>query len=396
MSETVHVSFFSEFKMTCKGAVLTQETLHSLQLTRLLVYLLLYRKKILTVQDMTEVLWPGGETANPAGALKNLMYRLRQAMKCLGNETYILSKGSGYIWNPQIPVSTDFDRFENACAQARKPGETVENEKRISLYEKALQIYAGPVFSDAADEPWMIPLATYYHSLYVSIVKELSALYEKTGNYLGMGKICQRALEEDSLDEDLHYWLIRALIGKKNQQLAIDHYNKATRLLYDKLGVRSSSRLREAYSMLVSMENTVEVGLSDFLREVYDRKETEGISFCDYKLFCELCRMETRRQTGAEHPEYVTLLTMKMDADGGQDEQALYLLKRGMEKLKDAMDRVLPAGTAASRCSETQYILLLEAESAERCAAVCERLLQVFRGLYGNLSVRVQYETERL
>ena len=48
---------------------------------KLLIYLLIHREHPVSVRELSEALWREDEIENPAGALKNLMYRLRTIMK---------------------------------------------------------------------------------------------------------------------------------------------------------------------------------------------------------------------------------------------------------------------------------------------------------------------------
>lgn len=77
----LQVQMFGEFLITNHESVLNTEVIRSEMLTRLLTYMICNRKKSMTVQELTDFLWAEKESDNPAGALKNLMYRLRSLLK---------------------------------------------------------------------------------------------------------------------------------------------------------------------------------------------------------------------------------------------------------------------------------------------------------------------------
>ena len=57
---------------------------------------------------------------NRAGALKNLMYRLRNTLKKnLGEEDYILTGRGTYYWNPDIPIWLDCEEFDSWYTKER-------------------------------------------------------------------------------------------------------------------------------------------------------------------------------------------------------------------------------------------------------------------------------------
>ena len=75
---------------------------------RLLAYFVCYWKKELSVQELVDVFWENEKSDNPAGALKNLIYRLRTVLKKTWPDMeFILTGRSSYRWNPKIPLLID-------------------------------------------------------------------------------------------------------------------------------------------------------------------------------------------------------------------------------------------------------------------------------------------------
>ena len=75
----VKMQLFGSFLLANETTVLGEEKIHSNKLTRLLVYLLLHRDYMLTHRQLIEVFWED-DTKNPEGALKKLMYRIRNEL----------------------------------------------------------------------------------------------------------------------------------------------------------------------------------------------------------------------------------------------------------------------------------------------------------------------------
>ena len=72
------VRMFGKFQITDSRGTLDAESVHSEMLICLMAYMVSHRDRGLTVQELIDVLWPQDESDNPAGALKNLIYRLRK------------------------------------------------------------------------------------------------------------------------------------------------------------------------------------------------------------------------------------------------------------------------------------------------------------------------------
>ena len=86
------VNSLGKFQLTDGNVVVNEDDLRSIMLSKLLMYILLYRDKTLTTEDIATAIWQDEEIDNPAGALKNLMYRLRKNLaKYFGNQDFILT-----------------------------------------------------------------------------------------------------------------------------------------------------------------------------------------------------------------------------------------------------------------------------------------------------------------
>ena len=66
-----------KFQIRDEEHIVNEEEIRSPKMINLLAYLIIHRNQTLTFYDMADALWQEEETGNPAGALKNLMYRLR-------------------------------------------------------------------------------------------------------------------------------------------------------------------------------------------------------------------------------------------------------------------------------------------------------------------------------
>ena len=97
----IKLQLFGRFCLQSDTGTLNEEMISSNQLLRLLAYMLIYRDKILTHQNLIEVFWDN-DSKNPKGALKNLVYRLRNTLKVLGDEEFICTLSEAYQWNPEV------------------------------------------------------------------------------------------------------------------------------------------------------------------------------------------------------------------------------------------------------------------------------------------------------
>lgn len=391
----VTVKILGKFEISRDGKTLDDRNFRSNQLVRLLIFLVIYRKRSFSAADAAEALWPEGETDNPSGALKNLVYRLRSLLKKLGDDPFIIHERGSYRWNPAVPLETDYELFEQACLRAQKESRQMETKDCIDVCEKALALYGGSVFPAVAAETWMISTATYYHSLYLRLIKDLCGFYDQTQRYAEMEKVCREALAEDSLDEELHYWLIKALMGQHNQDLALQHYEEAKTILRKNLGLRQWDRLDDIYAEIISIQNLRVASFDDIYQDISEDMEPSGAFLCDYVIFRQIYRLEARRVERLGISEHLALLTLETKSVK-KKEEALAMLRTGMERMRGVLSSYLRIGDAACRYSDSQYLLMLPACTYEAGAMVCERLLRRFREALPNPAVQVRYELEEV
>ena len=245
------VDSLGKFQITDGNVIVGDEELRSNMLSKLLLYILLYRDKTLTIEDITTAVWQDEEIENPAGALKNLMYRLRKTLsKHFGNQDFILTNRGSYRWNLQVSVNFDIEQFDKLMNEAKQENTL---EKAELLYEQAIALYQGDFMVRLTDMHWILTLNTYYHSLYLSCVKALSEIYLKLERYENLEKICTDALKLESGDEELYCYQIEARMRCGKVNLAMDSYEKAREIMEKELGVRKTTILNKVYDELMKI-----------------------------------------------------------------------------------------------------------------------------------------------
>ena len=102
-----------------------------------------------------------------------------------------------------------------------------------------------------ADMHWVMMLNTYYHSLYLNCVRYLCECYVRAEKYENLEQLCSQALQQESLDEELYCYLIKALAGKNKIGSALEVYENACRTLQQQLGICGLSKLKGVYDKLL-------------------------------------------------------------------------------------------------------------------------------------------------
>jgi len=178
----------------------------------------------------------------------------------------ILSQRGAYIWNPAVGCTLDIDRFEELC---RLGGDTQRTaEERMTSYREAVELYKGDLLPKLSHQMWLVPMAVRYHTAYITAVKDFAVLLDEAALYEEMHEVCARASDLDNLDEGLHTLIVSALLRQGKDAASLEHYEKATDLLYRNLGVRPSEELRSLYKEIMATEKTLETDLGVIMNDL--------------------------------------------------------------------------------------------------------------------------------
>lgn len=389
------VKMFGKFQVENEKGILNKENMRSEMLTRLLAYMISRREKDMTAQELIDVLWPDDQSDNPAGALKNLMYRLRKLMSRTWGDggKYIVTGRGAYQLNPEFVFHIDIEEFEECCRQvfnSEDPAVQQENGKR------AVELYQGMFLSELSSEYWVVSIATYYHSIYLTMVKKLAALLEKEKKFTDVEEICGKAIQIEPLDEEIHCFLLRAMIADNKQQLAASHYKETVKLLYDSLGVRPSGEMESIYEELQKIQHDHESNI-DIIQEDLRKEKASGAFFCEYGVFRKIYALESRSSRRLGISVHLALVSLYLDFQIQKDDQDYTdLIGVGMSVLEETLMKKLRSSDIVCRYSVNQFLVMLPACQYEDAKMVVNRLKDSFyrSGKTGRLLL--QYSIDEL
>ena len=386
------VNSLGKFQLTDGNVVVNEDDLRSIMLSKLLMYILLYRDKTLTTEDIATAIWQDEEIDNPAGALKNLMYRLRKNLaKYFGNQDFILTNRGSYRWNTDVEVNLDIEQFEKLINEAKQ-----ENvyERAILMYEQAIAIYQGDFMTKLTDMHWILTLNTYYHSLYLTCVKALSELYLKMERYEEVERICTDALKLENADEQLYCYQIEARMHCGKINLAFDSYDEARKIMEKELGIRKTTILNKVYEELMAIsKGGVSYNISEVKKDI-EEENPSGVFLCGYPIFKEIYHLEVRKSTRSDSPENLVLLTLEPKKEDTK-EVAEFRIKQAMNGLEETICECLRVGDVAAKYSDSQFILLLPTCTKDLAMLVANRIVSKMyekNSKYKKVNVKINIE----
>lgn len=388
----LYIHVFDTFEITNQETTLTYKSIRSDKIVKLLVYLILHNKQTLSIQELADVLWQNEEIDNPVGALKNLVYRLRTLLKKNFHLTDCIITGhSSYAWNPEITIVCDVFQLDEINQKIK---DTEDIDIKEILYKKVMEIYKGPFMSNLLQEHWAISISTYYHSIYLTLVEEYCQLLEKLGKYEEIEKVCKQAIDIDTLDENLHFWLIKALTYQGKQKLAMNHYKATTKMLYDTLGTKPSKQLEDFYQQLQHIINDQEKDLFSIQKEL--QKPIDGALICEYGTFKDIYQLQARLARRLGVSIYMVLITIIPVANYHEESKQNQVLTKAMENVLTILKKSLRKGDTIARYSNSQFVILLPTCTFETATKVMQRTLNKFYVGVKNRGIDIQYNLQEL
>jgi len=213
-----------------------------------LAALLLSADQVVSLDELTDVLWGAAPPASARVALQNHVMRLRKA---LGNGARIRTHTHGYeirLDDGELDVS----RFEAHLAAARAAARDGSWETAAGQAQAGLALWRGEplagVESDllaARDVPRLAELRL--QAVEVRLDADL-----RLGRHAGVISEVQRLAAAHPLRERLHGLLMLALYQDGRQAEALATYARARQILVDELGTEPGPGLRELHRQILN------------------------------------------------------------------------------------------------------------------------------------------------
>ena len=358
----------------------------------LLAYLIYRRQDTVSQDELLELLWNRTESqeASP-GILKTTMHRVRASLDALwpsAGHDLILRRGSGYVWNNAIPAVLDIDEFERLCST-----ESDDEEKEVQLLLKAVHLYKGDFLSHFVTAPWLVPITAYYHDLYVRTLLKLLPKLMDRGQVEEAAQVCRTAIELEPHNQELHCYMMRALLALGDAQGVVEVYKALCDHLLSSFGIIPDEEARKLYREATKTFNNNALPIEVILDQIREPDSPPGALMCEYDFFMVLCHLLARSMVRSGTAIHIALLSVTGE-DGG--ELSKRSLPRAMENLENQVRINLRRGDAASRCSASQFVLMLPNANYENSCIVCNRIIKAFFRQYPHSPAVIQYSVRPL
>lgn len=387
MAEKLQIRMFGGLSLRAGENCITDRDSRSRKVWHLLAYLITRRSRPVSPGELIETLW-GDEPAsdNPENALKVTLHRARQLLDKLwpgAGKTLICKVAGGYQWNNDLDMTLDTTLFEEACCR-EYPGE----EEFLAGALETLALYRGEFLAGLSVHTWVIPIATHYHNLYITILMQVVPLLLDRKRLAEAEALCRGALPAEPYHEELHRCLMTALLRQEKPKEAVAVYEELSRRLLHDFGITPDARTWELYRQASHTVGDRTMPMDTVLDHLLEQDPAAGALLCSFEAFRVLCHAEARAMVRSGQATHVALFSVTGEGDRHLTRRSL---ETAMENLGQQIRTGLRRGDAFCKCSASQYVIMLPQANFENSCVVCRRVIGAFTRRYPHSPIRIHY-----
>lgn len=328
-----------------------------------------------------------------SGSLNTLKALIHRARTCLdqlepgAGRQLLLSRGGCYQWNPEFPIILDAETFAQLGQESKQ-----ENEQRLTLELKALELYQGDLLPALSGQPWAAARARELRELYLSLLLDALPVLSVQDRWEEMDQLTCAALPLAPCQEELCRWRMEILSHLNRQHEAVRVYEDFQDQLLAQLGLLPSDSLRELYWQLQPAQDARSVSPANLLERLQEPPRP-GALMCNFDFFRAVCHSTARMAERSGNSLHVALISVT-----GPDASALSRnsLERAMDNLEGVIRSHMRRGDTAARCSASQFVLLLPWASYKNGLMICDRISRAFARQFPHSPAQLQFSVQPL
>lgn len=324
------INTFGEFDVKMDGHDVLKQSSRTYKIYKLFKYFITLRNKKLLAETIIDNLLSDNDSDDPKNMLRTQIFRLRKIIKNLLPENtdeskYLTINFSNGYYSLEVGENTvvDVDEFESLIKKGDLE-QKYNSETAADFYEKAIKLYRGLYMADNPYEIWLVSARNYYQRLYLKTFYKLINILKKINESEKIITLCEEALLIEPYEENIHIYLMEAMLAQNQQKTALNHYEYALGLLEKELAAKVSSNFTE---MLEKIQNYSaeedNAGVESIIRNADE--EYSGAMQCSIESFMDMVILQKRREIREGENNYLCLVTVKRNPSRHLGEMAALL-----------------------------------------------------------------------
>ncbi|MDY6873321.1 MAG: tetratricopeptide repeat protein, partial [Chloroflexota bacterium] len=236
MTEALHIHLLGPFELHLNGKTLGPQDWGSQQTQTIAKILLTNQGKVVTGEQLIDILWPDESIEITRRRLHVRVSQLRSILQ--EKKSRVKTVHGGYIFQPDETCWLDVNQFQARISEGMAYQEQAQQIKAIKSFEAARGIYRGDFLSEDLYADW-----TYHHrealrEQFINLLIELSECYAQQGRYRLAIARARQALGQDPLRETIYVrmMLYHYYAGERGQALRV--FDRCRAILENEMGLK--------------------------------------------------------------------------------------------------------------------------------------------------------------
>ena len=261
----VRIGLFGGFRVVVDGRAVPETAWRRRKAAAVVKLVALAPSHQLHREQLMDALWPD---LSPAASAANLRKAVHHARRALGSDAVLRSEGD-LLRLPEGRLWVDVDAFRAAVGAARAGGDLADHRRAVDLYRDGL-------LPEDCYEEWSAGPRASLHDQFVTVLREMAAVLEASGEVDLAIDVQQRLIAAEPLREESHEAVMRlhALAGRRAQ--AMDAYQRLTAILDAELGAEPSPAAQRLFEEIRGRQTFEPELTRDVWERVGDLRTTAG------------------------------------------------------------------------------------------------------------------------
>ena len=394
MDNKISIKMLGNMEIEFNSKVIVRETTNNpKKMWVFLAYISTFRNKYMSIEDLAEALWKDKDYKNPYNALKTILYRIRiflESSEASFPKDFLILKNNTFFWNKDLDIEFDFSVFEDLCSKTFS--NKYNEDEKLFLCFKAFEMYKGDFLQNFLIYDWVIPINTYYHTIYIQLVNCLISILEEKKDYNNIILICEKAMLIERYEENLYKKLISALCKINESGIALEKYNYVTKLFYDELGINVSNDFKNIYNDIIKTSSNKKNKMDYIISDLNNSISKDGVYFCEFAIFKEFYNLISRTNLRYDTLSYVSLISITTYTDTIPPTN---LLSEYMKNLMYVLFTNLRKNDIVSRYSPSQFIVILVITN-NNAPIVMDRIIKTYRKTFPKDKIQINFSIKQI
>lgn len=235
----LRVRCFGRFEIERDGALVAPETFKRRKALTLLKILLTHADRPVSIETLTEWLWPESDPRAAANRLYVVVHALREAIEpagAHGDWSFVRTNGDQYLFDTS-DCWVDLVEYRAALDAGRQAESAGEPERALAAYDAATRLYRGDLLEDDPFDEWCLMEREHLRETYLDALHGVAVLSRERGEIDRAIDAYRRVLQVDPLREESQRQLIETLSNAGRRAEALRQYEHLRALLRRELDI---------------------------------------------------------------------------------------------------------------------------------------------------------------